>query len=124
MTLLYLDYDGELPPDLTWRIVRNCSLWGWPIVGVRIDRTRNGWHVIVGVRRRIEPALIVAAQAILGSHDKREAYNLMRVQSLDRVPRFWRARWNVLYSSHRKPPIASVTGNLRREPVPDRLPNK
>ena len=103
MTLLYLDIDGPLPDAIVYKIVATCRLWDWRLAGVRFDRTRNGWHVVVAVRKRLPPVVVVAAQAILGSHDKREAYNLLRVMQLDRVPRFWRRRWNVLYSSHRKP---------------------
>jgi len=103
MTLLYLDFDGKLPNGLVDRIVWMCKLWQWPIVAVRFDRTRRGWHVVVGIRKRVVPALIVAAQAVLGSDYKREAYNIMRVQSLATLSPYWRARWNVLYSMHAKP---------------------
>lgn len=118
MTLLYLDIDGyRLPARLVDKITIACRLWNWPIEAVRIDRTRNGWHVIVGVRRRLPPVVIVAAQAILGSHDRREMWNLLRAMNLTTVPRFWRTRWNVLYSSHRKP-VRVVSGNRRRANVP------
>lgn len=103
MTLLYLDFDGAIPNDIVSRITWCARLWQWRVEAIRIDRTRNGFHVVVGVRQKIEPALIVAAQAVLGSDYKREAYNLMRVQSLPRVSPFWRERWNVLYSHHAKP---------------------
>lgn len=103
MTLLYLDIDGPLPAGWMDRIVWACRVWGWPIEAIRIDRTRHGYHVVVGVRRRLAAARIVAAQAILGSDPKREAYNLMRVARLGQVPRFWRTRWNVLYVKHYRP---------------------
>ena len=103
MTLLYLDFDGRIPDGLIDRIVWTAKLWQWSIEAVRFDRTRRGWHVVVGIHEEVEPAMIVAAQAILGSDYKREAFNLMRVQSLDSVSPFWRARWNVLYEMHAKP---------------------
>lgn len=102
MTLLYLDFDGRLPARLVDRVTWCTKLWRWPVEAMRIDRTRNGWHVVVGVGKRLAPPLILAAQAILGSDWKREAYNLQRVQHLDRLPAYWRARWNVLYHVHAK----------------------
>lgn len=103
MTLLYLDFDGPIPAGFLDRVTWCAQIWGWPLEAVRYDRTRRGWHVVVGVRKRLTPALIVAAQAVLGSDYKREAFNLMRVQGLAHVPPFWRGRWNVLYSHHAKP---------------------
>lgn len=100
MTLLYLDFDHVPPANLIARITACCRLWHWPIEAIRYDRTRRGFHVVVGVRKRIEPALIVAAQAILGSDLNREMFNVMRVQQLEKVSPFWRKRFNVLYASH------------------------
>ena len=102
MTLLYLDFDDSLPERLEDRIAHLCRLCRWPLVAVRLDRTRRGWHVVVGVRRILHPAAIVAAQAILGSDPMRETFNLVRVQKLNAVSAYWRARWNVLFSSHAK----------------------
>lgn len=100
ITLLKLDFDGRIPRGFTKLLASHARRWQWPIARVRYDRTRRGWHVIVTVRKRIPPPLIVAAQAILGSDPHRESFNLMRVQQLRRVPTFWRTRWNVLFSSH------------------------
>ena len=100
MTLLYCDFDGALPAKLIPWITQCCKLWHWPLEAVRYDRTRHGWHVVVCVRKRIAPPLVVAAQAIFGSDRKREMFNVMRVQQLDQVPAFWRSRFNVLYASH------------------------
>jgi len=102
-TLLYLDFDGALPRDIMARIAWCVRVWEWTVEAVRLDRTRRGWHVIVGVHQQVDPARMVAAQAILGSDYKREAFNLMRVTNLAHVPPFWRERWNVLYSHHVKP---------------------
>lgn len=99
-TLLYLDVDGEIPRPFLFRLFHCLRLWRWPVQGIRFDRTARGWHVVVGVERRLSPAMVVAAQAILGSDLKREAFNLMRVQQFRRLPAFWRRRFNVLYSSH------------------------
>lgn len=101
-TLLYLDFDGALPLDLVNRITATLAMWRWPIVAIRIDKTRRGYHVVVGIRKRVvNSAMLVAAQAILGSDPKREMFNLMRVQELPSLPKFWQKRWNVLYRSHR-----------------------
>jgi hypothetical protein len=97
---LYLDFDSKAAPTIVARITACCRLWQWPVEAIRFDRTRRGWHVIIGVRKKIAPALIVAAQAILGSDPNREAFNVMRVQQLDKVSPFWRKRFNVLYASH------------------------
>jgi hypothetical protein len=102
MTTLKLDYDGALPFNIAARIIARCALWRWPLAAVRFDRTAHGWHVLVDVRGRIAPPYIVAAQAILGSDAKREAFNLMRVRQLRQLPAFWRSRWNVLYTVHRR----------------------
>lgn len=102
MTLLYLDIDGPIPKGLIARVTMCCRLWHWTLEAIRVDRTRRGWHVIVSIAQRIRPALIVAAQAILGSDLNREMFNLMRVQCLPEIPKFWRSRWNVLYTTHQR----------------------
>lgn len=102
-TLLYLDFDGALPRNLTSRITWAVTLWGWTLRAIRYDKTKRGWHVVVGIAETLSPSVTVAAQAILGSDYKREAFNLMRVQALADVPPFWSGRWNVLYQSHTRP---------------------
>ncbi len=100
MTLIYCDHDTRTAPTVIPFITECCKRWGWKLEAIRYDRTRRGWHIIVGVRTRVPPALIVAAQAIWGSDKRREMFNVMRVQNLANVPRFWRSRFNVLYQSH------------------------
>lgn len=102
VTLLYLDFDEKLPKHLEDRILWLCRLCHWPVIAIRLDRTRHGWHVVIGVRRRLAPAIIVAVQAALGSDWKREVFNIVRVQSLHAQSPYWRARWNVLFSQHAK----------------------
>ena len=110
MTLLYLDLDGEVPAGFLFRLCHCLRLWAWPVEAIRYDRTAHGWHVVVGVNRRLSPPMIVAAQAILGSDRKREAFNLMRVQQLRQMPAFWRSRFNVLYAKHSRGAKVSRTG--------------
>lgn len=99
MTDLLLDLDAKrIPPTFYPRLAHCLRLWDWPFQGMRYDRTRRGWHVTVRIGRTIPPALVVAAQAILGSDPAREAFNAMRVQSAPKG--FWGERWNVLYAAH------------------------
>jgi hypothetical protein len=100
MTLLYLDIDGPIPAGIEARITMFCRVLRWPIEAIRMDRTRRGWHIVIGIRKRIAPASAVAAQAILGSDPMREMYNLVRVRNLRYVAPEWRRAWNVLYQSH------------------------
>ncbi len=98
---LKLDYDGEVPGHLR-DILRFAELYVRVKV-VRIARRRSasgqGWHVCVRLNRALPVQAVVALQAILGSDARREVFNLSRALVLDSVPRFWRDRWNVLYSS-------------------------
>ena len=101
MTLLYLDIDGRLPATMHERLTRTLRLWRWPVEAIRYDRTKRGWHVIIAVRKRLCALTMVAAQAILGSDPKREAFNLIRVRQL-RVSGRRAHPWNVLYSHHHR----------------------
>lgn len=100
VTLLYCDYDGKIPANLLPWITQCCKLWRWPIEAIRYDRTRRGWHIVVGVKRKVPLPLVVAAQAIFGSDPRREMFNVMRAQEVKAMPKFWRERANVLYVSH------------------------
>jgi len=66
---------------------------------LRRYRTRRGWHVEIQARIMLEPEVMVALQAILGSDYRREAFNLFRVMALPVAPVFWRrlGHWNVLH---------------------------
>jgi hypothetical protein len=100
MTALMLDYDGPLPQDLIYRIRYLAQTLHWRIGEVRVDKTRRGYHVVVDVKKRLPFAIVVAAQALLGSDVRREIYNLRRAVVWDLLPAFWRARCNVLYGEH------------------------
>jgi hypothetical protein len=98
--VLMLDFDFRRVPRVRplWSVLRVVGLrptW------IRTDRTRRGWHVIIGLTSRLQPAETVALQAILGSDDRREALNLMRVIAIRKNPpaAFWKNRWNLLFSS-------------------------
>lgn len=69
-------------------------------IWLRTDRTRRGWHIVIRLTRALLPAECVALQALLGSDDRRECMNLLRVMSIARRDPgpFWRHRWNLLFS--------------------------
>ena len=102
MSLILCDFDGPLPPNLLAWVTQCCHLWRWPLVGVRFDKTRRGWHVVVGVRGFIPLGAVIAAQTIFGSDRKREMLNLMRSEAIrsGRVPQSHERYANVLFASH------------------------
>lgn len=110
MTTLCCDIDGRLPPKLMAWITQCCRMWGWPLVAVAFDRTRRGWHVRVIVDGEVDPAAMVAAQAIFGSDPRREMFNLMRLHGLGEQPAYWQGRWNVLYSEHHRAVLIPTRG--------------
>jgi hypothetical protein len=100
VTILKVDIDRARLPHIERRIGLLCAALGVRCRGVEFYRTAHGWHVRVALDTRMSAPIIVAAQTILGSDWKREAYNLMRARRLPRVDAFWRNRWNVLYDTH------------------------
>lgn len=100
MSKLLCDYDGPVPDDLVFRIRHLAKTLHWRIGAVRIDKTRRGHHVVIDVRKRLDFAIVVAAQAVLGSDPHRELHNLKRALVQDVLPAFWRARSNTLFSQH------------------------
>lgn len=87
-----IDIDQERPPQLArlWRVLGRVELRPRYI---RYDRTARGWHVLIGLPRRLTSGELVALQVLLGSDPKRERFNLYRVLSGAR-PR----DWNLLFS--------------------------
>lgn len=101
---LTLDHDSpRRPASWSWRFPWLCRKLGWTPLALGYSRsTSGGWHgeAWASCRRAPHPAAIVAAQAVLGSHWAREAYNLMRVHSPAFRSPLWRARAFVLYERH------------------------
>jgi len=99
-SLLLCDYDFRRVPRMRpmMAVLRTIGLRP---IWLRTDRTRRGWHVIIKLTRALQPAETVAVQALLGSDSRRESLNLMRAMSVTRRDpgRFWRGRWNLLFSS-------------------------
>ena len=102
MTVLKLDVDTPRYPARTFvRTQWLARRLGWTLVAYGLSRSqRGGWHVEIAVRQRLAPVVVVAAQAILGSHWAREAHNLMRCSSPVFASALWRTRSNVLYEGH------------------------
>jgi hypothetical protein len=99
--ILKVDIDRRrFPGDLHARIRFLCVALHCGCRGYEIFRTEHGWHLRIDVTVRLSPPGIVAAQSILGSDWKREAYNLMRARRLPRTDLYWRSRWNTLYDTH------------------------
>jgi hypothetical protein len=99
VTPILVDLDGPLPRDWwqgTWRTLQRLGLVP---AAVRVDRTRRGWHVLVWLRGRVAPGLVVALQLLLGSDRDRECFNWYRVARFRAAPAFWRRRANVLYEA-------------------------
>lgn len=71
-----------------------------------LSQTRSGsgkgWHIEIAITPGCaSPIEVVALQAICGSDRYREACNVLRVRTLERLGpklrRYWGRRWNVLY---------------------------
>jgi len=92
------DYDtGRTAPN--YRGICGVLRWlGFVPYEVQYSRTRKGWHVLIAHNGRCTPSEIVAVQFALGSDPRRETLNLMRVLRIGTAPRFWRKRFNILYS--------------------------
>jgi hypothetical protein len=101
MALVKCDYDGaRLPPGWWQRVGMACRFHGLRVEYVRIDRTRNGWHVVIAVKQRVALMRLVLVQALCGSDWKRELFNSRRALVFRHTSPFWRKRANVLYSRH------------------------
>lgn len=99
MTALLVDLDRRRV-SAAWGV----ALWdtlrrvGLTVQGVRWDRTRRGWHVLVWVRERLDLGTQVAVQLLLGSDRARETFNAFRAVRIRHAPPLWRRRANVLYA--------------------------
>lgn len=99
LTRAYLDFDRRRVPRLRpiWSV---CRIVGLRPIWIESRRTRRGWHVVIQLNDRLQPAELVALQAVLRSDPRRETLNLCRVLGMRRSPvvsAFWRSRWNLLY---------------------------
>lgn len=94
-----VDIDHKRAPRIR-AIYAVCRIVGVSPLWVAYRRTRRGWHLIIYLRDRLQPAELIALQSCFGSDGRREALNLMRVLAIRRTPitnPFWLTRWNLLY---------------------------
>lgn len=98
--ILRLDYDRpRLPRDVFTRAVNALRWLRLRPVAFVCRRTARGWHVKIGVCRKLNALTVVCLQALLGSDPKREVFNLLRARALRRAPPEWRSRFSVLFRS-------------------------
>lgn len=98
-----IDWDKKRRPNIQ-RIEALITRAGYRVIGsaVRKSPSGNGWHVVLSLRPYPKsPFEVVALQAICGGDPWREAMQMQRAQSFDKVPVWMRDRWNVLYVAHR-----------------------
>jgi len=79
--VIKLDLDRK---PVSWRrLARRLKLaehlFGLKIEKIVIHETNHGYHVRILTRKKLEPVVIVALQACLGSDYKRELLNLRRI---------------------------------------------
>jgi hypothetical protein len=91
--LTLCDYDKPDKPATGYHVARVARMLNAKPLWTRLDRTKNGWHMVIQWNREFAPLEVVALQAALGSDVKREAYNLGRVMSGKATD--W--KWNVLF---------------------------
>lgn len=99
-----LDFDKDIKG---WRAVfLTChddlvNLYHLNVHNMYIRRSDSGnFHIVAILNEQLSDAEIVALQFALGSDAMREKLNLVRVLTLrdPTIKKFWRKRWNVLYS--------------------------
>lgn len=100
LCLLKIDVDAgqKLLPVATYSALLRRA--GKRMAYLRQSRSRSGkgWHIVLHVVPSCRtPMEVVALQAALGSDPFRECCNVLRVNNLGKVPRYWRTRWNVFY---------------------------
>lgn len=106
MVRLKVDYDTpRMPGKLAARIGHVCAMANVRVVWWSLYRTVKGWHLEVACVGRLSPMAIVAAQAMLGSDWKREAFNMSRVRALRHANPAARAGWNVLFRRKIRVPL-------------------
>lgn len=95
---LKCDFDGRMPADFEGRLRFICGLMGWRVDHYWVRRTRNGYHTGVRLGRRITPWKAIAAQAVLGSDYRREAYNMGKWRKRHRAGTPEALFWNVTFT--------------------------
>src|SRR5688572_32820619 len=65
-TMVYLDIDSRTSPSIR-TIFAGCRIVGVRPMWVAYRRTARGWHVIIHLHDRLQPAETIALQSVLGS---------------------------------------------------------
>lgn len=96
---LFIDYDGERLPRCAQinKINSAFRAAGLSYMALRITKTARGWHYAFITKSPLVAMARVAMEAILGDDPMRAAMNFARARNADRMPPYWRQRWNILY---------------------------
>lgn len=96
--VIMCDYDRpeDFPPVPVMRAIVNRQ--GYTVRWFRQDRTRRGFHLLVGFRETLTKYERIILQLLFGSDMNREGLNFKRARSLNRFPSSeWELRWNLLF---------------------------
>jgi hypothetical protein len=97
---LFVDYDAVDEPRIAIpRVNSTFRAMGFQkgYTAIRYARSKRGWHLAAIVPYRLSPAERVAAESILGDDPMRAAMNFARSRNADKMPKFWKRRWNIFY---------------------------
>lgn len=105
----FLDFDFQRPDRRSPRlrpIFTVLRMVGLRAGAITLERTQHGWHVIIPISEKLQPAEMVALQLALGDDQRRGALNLMRAVAIRKrcngVTAHWGRRWNILFSGKLK----------------------
>lgn len=100
---LLIDLDHRRLPRLNPILARIRRI-GAQVRWASLNRSRNGWHLAVGLARRYSLAERIAMQFLCGSDVGRETHNLRRALSIRRRDpgKFWKDRANIFFSEKLK----------------------
>lgn len=97
--------DLKIDLDEEWEIINFIDRYRFvfervhiPVKDISIVRSRGGgWHIRIMMDCRLDPPVIIALQAMLGSDWKRETFNLMRILWTEMK------HWNTLFHGTERP---------------------
>lgn len=117
----YIDFDRpnlrRLKTQIYFTIARAIGI-RLRAIEYRRRRGGRGWHVVLHLAEPMEPAELIALQAICGSDTRREYLNLHRVLAIRKhgAPAFWQKRWNILFSGKVKRYARTTRGRRQGNP--------
>jgi hypothetical protein len=99
-TLILLDYDYK--PFHFDSFASNIRIFRGSIRvrNLCLSRTTRGWHVIIEIAEKLTVPETIALQVCLGDDPRRGLMNFSRWLGMKgkRIPRYWKNRWNLLFS--------------------------